>query len=136
MKKRRRRRQWEGHKTETKLFADDWHETRTVPRLQVKSNNIAQNTSVSKSIHQQLSESCILITSFYSFRNSTIQKWHEKTRLTSAKANKGFSSFEQTTLKQIQQVHTTCTCVQYFNLQLEQFINLIPMILQNLSDNE
>ena len=38
------------------------------------------------------------------YRNSTIQKWHDKTHLMSSKINKGFDAFDQSVLKQIQQV--------------------------------
>jgi len=38
------------------------------------------------------------------YRNSTIQKWHDKTHLMSSKVGKGFDAFDQSVLKQIQQV--------------------------------
>lgn len=42
---------------------------------------------------------------FISFRNSTIQKWNEKTKVASNKLNKNsFTAFEQSTLKQIEQI--------------------------------
>jgi hypothetical protein len=41
---------------------------------------------------------------FY-FRNNTIQKWYDKTRLSGGKVkSKSFSNFEQSALKQIEQV--------------------------------
>lgn len=39
------------------------------------------------------------------YRNSAIQKWNDKTRVASGKmANSNFSAFEQSTLKQIEQI--------------------------------
>ena len=39
------------------------------------------------------------------YRNSAIQKWNDKTRVASGKmANSNFSAFEQSTLKQIDQI--------------------------------
>jgi len=38
------------------------------------------------------------------YRNSTVQKWHDKTHLMSSKVGKGFDAFDQSVLKQIQQV--------------------------------
>ncbi|XP_078539699.1 protein AATF [Lissotriton helveticus] len=38
------------------------------------------------------------------FRNSTLQKWHEKTKLASGRFGKGFSAFERSILTQIDQV--------------------------------
>ncbi|XP_043574407.1 protein AATF [Chiloscyllium plagiosum] len=38
------------------------------------------------------------------FRNSTLQKWHDKTRLASGKIGKGFSAFERSILTQIEQI--------------------------------
>lgn len=40
---------------------------------------------------------------FQKYRNSTIQKWHDKTHLMSSKVGKGFDAFDQSVLKQIQQ---------------------------------
>ncbi|ELT89767.1 hypothetical protein CAPTEDRAFT_110234 [Capitella teleta] len=42
--------------------------------------------------------------SFQKFRNETIQKWFDKTRVASGKLSKGFSAFDQSTLKQIEQI--------------------------------
>lgn len=41
---------------------------------------------------------------FCGYRNTTILKWYDKTRLMTGKANKGFSAFETSTLQQIKQV--------------------------------
>ncbi|CAC5391968.1 AATF [Mytilus coruscus] len=42
---------------------------------------------------------------FQTFRNSTIQKWYDKTRLSGGKLkSKSFSNFEQSALKQIEQI--------------------------------
>jgi protein AATF/BFR2 len=44
---------------------------------------------------------------FVGFRNTTIQKWNDKTRVAQGKlSSKNFSAFEQSTLKQIEQVMT------------------------------
>ncbi|XP_069767861.1 protein AATF [Narcine bancroftii] len=41
---------------------------------------------------------------FKTYRNSTLQKWHEKTKLASGKMGKGFSAFERPILTQIEQI--------------------------------
>lgn len=41
---------------------------------------------------------------FEGFRNATIQKWNDKTKLASGKLKKSFESFEQSTLMQIEQI--------------------------------
>ncbi|KAK2184514.1 hypothetical protein NP493_262g02006 [Ridgeia piscesae] len=41
---------------------------------------------------------------FEQYRNDTIQKWYDKTRVASGKLTKGFSAFDQSALKQIQQI--------------------------------
>ncbi|XP_067864334.1 protein AATF [Heptranchias perlo] len=41
---------------------------------------------------------------FKTYRNSTLQKWHDKTKLSSGKMGKGFSGFERSVLTQIEQI--------------------------------
>ncbi|XP_078081039.1 protein AATF [Mustelus asterias] len=41
---------------------------------------------------------------FKTYRNSTLQKWHEKTKLGSGKIGKGFGAFERSILTQIEQI--------------------------------
>uniref|UniRef100_A0A1A7YM08 Neuronal PAS domain protein 3 n=2 Tax=Iconisemion striatum TaxID=60296 RepID=A0A1A7YM08_9TELE len=41
---------------------------------------------------------------FQSYRNSTLQKWHDKTRLTAVKSSKGFGAFERSIITQVEQV--------------------------------
>ncbi|XP_067866081.1 protein AATF [Heterodontus francisci] len=41
---------------------------------------------------------------FKTFRNSTLQKWHDKTKLASGKMGKGFGAFERSVLTQIEQI--------------------------------
>ncbi|XP_072909541.1 protein AATF [Hemitrygon akajei] len=41
---------------------------------------------------------------FKTYRNSTLQKWHEKTKLASGKMGKGFSAFERPVVTQIEQI--------------------------------
>ncbi|XP_042145102.1 protein AATF [Ixodes scapularis] len=43
---------------------------------------------------------------FEPFRNSTIEKWYERTRLSSGRINKGFQALEQSPLKQIEHILT------------------------------
>ncbi|KAM7288113.1 protein AATF-like [Ixodes scapularis] len=43
---------------------------------------------------------------FEPFRNSTIDKWYERTRLSSGRINKGFQALEQSPLKQIEHILT------------------------------
>ncbi|CAN7937374.1 unnamed protein product [Ixodes hexagonus] len=43
---------------------------------------------------------------FEPFRNSTIEKWYERTRLASGRVSKGFQAFEQSPLKQIEHILT------------------------------
>uniref|UniRef100_V9KCV3 Protein AATF-like protein n=1 Tax=Callorhinchus milii TaxID=7868 RepID=V9KCV3_CALMI len=38
------------------------------------------------------------------YRNATLQKWHDKTKLASGKMGKGFSAFERSVLTQIEQI--------------------------------
>ena len=38
------------------------------------------------------------------FRDATIQRWYDKTRVASGKLGKGFAAFEQSALKQVEQV--------------------------------
>ncbi|KAK7889082.1 hypothetical protein WMY93_024642 [Mugilogobius chulae] len=44
--------------------------------------------------------------SFAPYRNATLQKWHDKTRLTTGKTSKAFGAFERNVLTQIEQVLT------------------------------
>uniref|UniRef100_UPI00398E65EC protein AATF n=1 Tax=Pristiophorus japonicus TaxID=55135 RepID=UPI00398E65EC len=41
---------------------------------------------------------------FKIYRNSTLQKWHDKTKLASGKLGKGFSAFERSVVTQIEQI--------------------------------
>ncbi|XP_051891375.1 protein AATF isoform X2 [Pristis pectinata] len=41
---------------------------------------------------------------FKTYRNSTLQKWHDKTKLASGKMGKGFSAFERPIVTQIEQI--------------------------------
>ncbi|KAL6463371.1 hypothetical protein MHYP_G00277620 [Metynnis hypsauchen] len=41
---------------------------------------------------------------FQPYRDATLQKWYDKTRLTMGKANKGFGAFERNILTQVEQV--------------------------------
>ncbi|XP_042371205.1 protein AATF [Plectropomus leopardus] len=41
---------------------------------------------------------------FQPYRNATLQKWHDKTRLTMGKSSKGFGAFERNILTQVEQV--------------------------------
>ncbi|KAM9117796.1 protein AATF [Pangshura tecta] len=41
---------------------------------------------------------------FRTYRNNTLQKWHDKTKLASGKLGKGFSAFERSILTQIDQI--------------------------------
>lgn len=41
---------------------------------------------------------------FVTYQNTTLQKWHDKTRLTMGKSNKSFGAFERNILTQIEQV--------------------------------
>lgn len=41
---------------------------------------------------------------FQPYSNATLQKWHDKTRLTMGKSNKGFSAFDRNILTQVEQV--------------------------------
>ncbi|XP_005986893.1 protein AATF [Latimeria chalumnae] len=41
---------------------------------------------------------------FRAYRNSTLQRWHDKTKLASGKMGKGFSAFERSVLTQIDQI--------------------------------
>ncbi|XP_041054084.1 protein AATF [Carcharodon carcharias] len=41
---------------------------------------------------------------FKTYRNSTLQKWHDKTKLASGKMGKGFGAFERSVLTQIEQI--------------------------------
>ncbi|XP_062844529.1 protein AATF [Trichomycterus rosablanca] len=41
---------------------------------------------------------------FQPYRDATLQKWYDKTRLTTGKTNKGFGSFERNILTQVEQV--------------------------------
>ncbi|XP_074869738.1 protein AATF isoform X2 [Carettochelys insculpta] len=41
---------------------------------------------------------------FRTYRNSTLQKWHDKTKLASGKLGKGFSAFERSVLTQIDHI--------------------------------
>ncbi|GCB68954.1 protein AATF [Scyliorhinus torazame] len=41
---------------------------------------------------------------FKTYRNSTLQKWHDKTKLSSGKMSKGFGAFERSVLIQIEQI--------------------------------
>ncbi|XP_047442422.1 protein AATF [Mugil cephalus] len=41
---------------------------------------------------------------FQPYSNATLQKWHDKTRLTMGKSNKGFGAFERNILTQVEQV--------------------------------
>uniref|UniRef100_H9G6A3 Apoptosis antagonizing transcription factor n=1 Tax=Anolis carolinensis TaxID=28377 RepID=H9G6A3_ANOCA len=41
---------------------------------------------------------------FQAYRNSTLQKWHDKTKLASGKLGKGFSAFERSVLTQIDHI--------------------------------
>nr|XP_033777799.1 protein AATF isoform X2 [Geotrypetes seraphini] len=43
-------------------------------------------------------------TDFRTFRNSTLQKWYDKTKLASGKFGKGFGAFERSVLTQIEQI--------------------------------
>ena len=48
-------------------------------------------------------------------RNSTIQKWYDKTRVASGKLSKGFSAFEQSAVKQIEQVGPSSNSTLHFH---------------------
>lgn len=41
---------------------------------------------------------------FQSYQNATLQKWHDKTRLTAGKSSKGFGAFDRNILTQVEQV--------------------------------
>ncbi|XP_041097380.1 protein AATF, partial [Polyodon spathula] len=41
---------------------------------------------------------------FRTYRNSTLQKWHDKTKLSSGRMGKGFAAFERNILTQIEQI--------------------------------
>ncbi|XP_071760288.2 protein AATF [Centroberyx gerrardi] len=41
---------------------------------------------------------------FQPYRNATLQKWHDKTRLTMGKSGKGFGAFDRNVLTQVEQV--------------------------------
>ncbi len=41
---------------------------------------------------------------FKPYRNEVLQKWFDKTRVASGKLSKGFSAFDQSAIKQIDQV--------------------------------
>ncbi|XP_037626963.1 protein AATF isoform X1 [Sebastes umbrosus] len=41
---------------------------------------------------------------FQPYRNATLQKWHDKTRLTMGKSSKGFGAFDRNILTQVEQV--------------------------------
>ncbi|XP_059196586.1 protein AATF [Centropristis striata] len=41
---------------------------------------------------------------FQPYRNNTLQKWHDKTRLTMGKSSKGFGAFDRNILTQVEQV--------------------------------
>ncbi|XP_068599749.1 protein AATF [Brachionichthys hirsutus] len=41
---------------------------------------------------------------FQPYRNATLQKWHDKTRLTLGKSRKGFGAFDRSVLTQVEQV--------------------------------
>ncbi|KAG8003258.1 Protein AATF [Nibea albiflora] len=41
---------------------------------------------------------------FQPYRNTTLQKWHDKTRLTMGKSSKGFGAFDRNILTQVEQV--------------------------------
>lgn len=41
---------------------------------------------------------------FQPYQNATLQKWHDKTRLTSGKSSKGFGAFDRNILTQVEQV--------------------------------
>ncbi|XP_015241256.1 PREDICTED: protein AATF [Cyprinodon variegatus] len=41
---------------------------------------------------------------FEPYRNATLQKWHDKTRLATGKSSKGFGAFERSVLTQVEQV--------------------------------
>ncbi|XP_044054524.1 protein AATF [Siniperca chuatsi] len=41
---------------------------------------------------------------FQPYRNATLQKWHDKTRLTMGKSSKGFGAFDRSILTQVEQV--------------------------------
>ncbi|XP_058853817.1 protein AATF [Acipenser ruthenus] len=41
---------------------------------------------------------------FRTYRNSTLQKWHDKTKLSSGKMGKGFAAFERNILTQVEQI--------------------------------
>ncbi|XP_054856948.1 protein AATF [Eublepharis macularius] len=43
-------------------------------------------------------------TEFQAYRNSTLQKWHDKTKLASGKVGKGFGAFERSILTQIDHI--------------------------------
>uniref|UniRef100_A0A8C4E712 Protein AATF n=1 Tax=Dicentrarchus labrax TaxID=13489 RepID=A0A8C4E712_DICLA len=43
---------------------------------------------------------------FQPYRNATLQKWHDKTRLTMGKSSKGFGAFDRNILTQVEQVLT------------------------------
>ncbi|XP_041861555.1 protein AATF [Melanotaenia boesemani] len=43
---------------------------------------------------------------FEPYRNATLQKWHDKTRLTVGKSSKGFGAFDRNVLTQVEQVLT------------------------------
>jgi len=49
----------------------------------------------------------------FGYRNSTVQKWHDKTHLMSSKVGKGFEAFDQSVLKQIQQVMNISLLASY-----------------------
>lgn len=41
---------------------------------------------------------------FQPYQNTTLQKWHDKTRLTTGKSNKGFGAFDRNILTQVEHV--------------------------------
>lgn len=43
---------------------------------------------------------------FQPYRNATLQKWHDKTRLAAGKSSKGFGAFDRSILTQVEQVLT------------------------------
>lgn len=68
-----------------------------------ESTNLVRLSRKRKHVEDYENELSSLHTQYVEFRNATIQKWNDRTRVSFGKAKRSdFSSFEQTTLQQIQ----------------------------------
>ena len=81
-------------------------------------------------MHVKIAQLTKFVLASSSHRNDTIQKWYDKTRVATGRISRGFSAFDQSALKQIQQVRKwrSHTCVLQQVLMLLQIDSIDVLI--------